>query len=354
MGPSITNSIGHLATTLSLAVGFKKLGLDSTESEFLVLSSGTPNPDYLQLWKEHVTLFDNGGGRGVSTLIEDTLWPWTQNVLFSETSRTAMFLDEALNLLHIEWERSQKAPLLKIQSSLIKTGDDFCESLNIDSAKPVVSVHIRTGPWGTEGARNGELRTYAKAIEHLLAEGFTVVKLGNAKTPPVLFEHGFIDLQLHGLEHSWLENYFLSKSAFAIVTSSGPMHMAWTFGVPILWTNTPNLNATIYYPNSLAIPKLIRSPKGQVLSIEELAESPFSNSDSDIQHLPDSRGNTGYTWVDNSESELLAATKEMIETLEAGIKLDRKQEKAGEMVMASGLSAVTPISRFFLGEHSNF
>lgn len=354
LGPSITSSIGHLATTLSLAVGFRDLGLDSSESEFLVLTSGAPNPDYLQLWEEHVTLFDNEVGQGVAALVEESLWPWTQNVLFSETSRPAMFLSEALNLLHVEWYRSKRDPLLNVPPAVTRAGDDFCERLNIRPDAPVVSIHVRDSPWGNEGARNGRLRAYTKAIKHLLAEGFTVVKLGNSKSGPVVSEPGFIDLRAKGYQHSWLENYFLAKSAFAIVTSSGPMHMAWTFGVPILWTNSPELNSTIFYPDSLVIPKLIRSPEGQVLSLEELAESRFANSDSDIYHIPDSKGATGYSWVDNSESEILAGTKEMIEILKTGMKLDRSQEQAGEMLIASGLKAFTPISRFFLREHSHF
>jgi len=354
IGPSITESIGHLASALSLAVGLRNLGLDSTENEYLVLSSGTPNPDYLQLWSEHVTLFDNGEGLGIGTLLEETLWPWTQSVLFSETSEGAMFLPEAKNLLHVEWERHQKGPLLSMQPEQIEAGDEFCKTLNVDPAAPLVTIHVRNGVWGVEGARNARFDSYAGAIEYLLSKGFTVVKLGNSTIGSVAFEHGFIDLQVHGHAHSWLENYFLAKSSFLIGTTSGPILMAWTFGVPILWTNAPDLNATIYYPNSLVVPKLVRSPRGRVLSLEELSDSRFSNSDADIQHLPDSRGATGYSWVDNSESMILAATKEMISNLALGTTLDRRQEQAREMILSSGLSACTPISQAFLREHSNF
>jgi putative glycosyltransferase (TIGR04372 family) len=236
----------------------------------------------------------------------------------------------------------------------IEAGDEFCKTISVDPAAPVVTIHVRNAPWGAEGARNARFDSYVRAIEYLLSKGFTVVKIGNSTIGPFAFEHGFIDLQNHGKAHSWLENYFLAKSSFLIGTNSGPILMPWTFGVPVLLTNTPNLNSTFYFPNSLVIPKLVRSPKGRVVSLEELSESPFSNAEGDIQHLPDSSGTTGYSWADNSERIILAATKEMISNLALGMKLDRRQEQAKEMVLASGHSACTPISQAFLREHSSF
>ena len=96
-----------------------------------------------------------------------------------------------------------------------------------------------------------------------------------------IYHPGVVDLTQEKDIPDWLIIYLIAKSRFMIATTSGPIGVAAALGIPILWTNMPDIGKAVFRTKSaLYVPKLVRRPSGDIVSLHETLDSPFGWSDS--------------------------------------------------------------------------
>ncbi|MCQ8782832.1 TIGR04372 family glycosyltransferase [Mangrovibrevibacter kandeliae] len=122
----------------------------------------------------------------------------------------------------------------------------FCAANGIDLSRPLVTMHVRDAGYhkiARQSFRDAAVESYRSAVEHLLASGYTVVRLGDVKMPPLSMDHP------HYFELPFMKGYdyvldpaLIARSRFMIGSQSGPCAFARVLGVPVL-----TVNAVLHY-----------------------------------------------------------------------------------------------------------
>ena len=167
----------------------------------------------------------------------------------------------------------------------------------IQDTKPAVGRDDRT--------RNARIESYLQAVDHLVARGYTVVRLGDPSMTP-LHHAGVVDLAASPARTNLLEIYCLLRSDFIIAGESAYVNLIYLTNTPILLVNvTEPISAYPVRAPGLFLPKTVVDKRtGRRLTSLDLLML-------DYQHrLRDTRR---YLYVDNSREEILEATREMLE-----------------------------------------
>ena len=181
----------------------------------------------------------------------------------------------------------------------------------------LVALHVRgpgfksivTGVNDAQGEalRNADIETYFEAIDHLVQEGFTIVRLGDPSMNP-LERPGVVDVAAGPVRSQELEVYCLERSEFLLGCDSGPHTVANLVNTPVLLVNAiDTINSYPIREGSLYIMKHIFNRNGgNELTVEEMLADEF------LRH---SRDPKSYQYMDNTSEEILKATKEMLAEL---------------------------------------
>jgi putative glycosyltransferase (TIGR04372 family) len=151
--------------------------------------------------------------------------------------------------------------------------------------------------------RNADVATYFPAIDHLVAAGVTVVRIGDASMTPVE-RTGVVDLATSPKREPLLEIDLLARSRFLLGSESGPYHVSYLFGTPTLIANATDVIGG--YPIrsfDRYLLKRVRWVKGGgLLDLDEMLS---------YRHYAQFRNTDYFQYQDNSPEEILAAVEEM-------------------------------------------
>ena len=147
-----------------------------------------------------------------------------------------------------------------------------------------------------------------------------------------------------------MDVFLCASCRFFIGTSSGPVTLPPTFGVPVLYTNCCGIGFSPPLGRALVLPKLFLSrSRNELLSFSQILAKPLGwtvriPEDGDIQLR------------DNSPDEIESATQEMIARLEAGDgafdERSELQSRFDHLRGEYGNHASTPIADSFAIKHS--
>jgi putative glycosyltransferase (TIGR04372 family) len=147
-----------------------------------------------------------------------------------------------------------------------------------------------------------------------------------------------------------MDVFLWAACKFFIGTSSGPVTVPASFGVPVLYTNCCGMGFSPALGRSLVLPKLFYSKSKQsMLTFDEILGSPLGWS----VRIPDD----DIEVQDNSPKEILAATEEMFALLDAGPaafdSLTELQADFSRRRDRYGRNASTAIAHSFIYSHQN-
>jgi len=309
IGRQIIGSIGHMSFGLALRARMSMLQENPVNS-YWVFAGHAANSAYLNYWKRYFQVLDLAAAEGAA--MEWSLWPIVESIQTVRTKTGPMDLVSAHNKFAIEWERRGLPPLLELLPDDRVRGDRFLRDRGIEPRDFVVTLHVRENGLDRPGyGRNARIDTYLPAIRKIVSMGGTVFRLGDASMTPLAMD-GVVDIAHIEAKPSWLDPYLIASSRFMVATTSGPIGVAPTFGVPLLWTNAPDVGKAVYHGHSLMLPKLARNPAGNVMTLAEMLGSPVGWNDAYLEPFADVTGNHGYAWVDNSPEDIEMGVDDMI------------------------------------------
>jgi putative glycosyltransferase (TIGR04372 family) len=190
--------------------------------------------------------------------------------------------------------------------------------MGVQANRPIVCIHVReSGYWGrfgdrTHSTKNADIRTYIPALRMLTANGYQVVRLGDATMRPIPNIKFVFDYARSECKSDYLDIYLLSHAAFLICTSSGPFAVASIFGTPLLATNWIPVHTLPFSPNDLVLLKKLRNRvTRKQLTFSQLLDLDYG----EYSYYNLERQNIEV--VDNTPREITAAATEMVERLSA-------------------------------------
>ncbi|WP_432738066.1 TIGR04372 family glycosyltransferase [Maridesulfovibrio sp. FT414] len=237
--------------------------------------------------------------------------------------------------------------------------------LGLSSVKPHVCLFGRDPAYlGTKNpehhdadmqeVRDMNINNLKPCAEFLLDEGYNVLRMGcEVKAPLEIMRDGFMDYSTSGKRSDFMDVYLTATCKFFVGIQSGLMHVPMVFRIPCVSVNVVRLEIIHFCsPEDLAIFKLLWSKsKKRILTVKEQLESgisrwrveQFANSDIEV--------------IDNTEDEILEATKEMHARVNGKWTTNEEdmelQKRFHSLFKPSYLNTkfVTPVSTYFLRKH---
>ena len=238
-----------------------------------------------------------------------------------------------------------------------KLGKDILNKLGIPNNAWYVICHVREPGWSGENLknsnqmlRNADPKTYYKAFNFIKEVGGYVVRVGNSNMKKLDKMENVIDYAHSNLRSDFMDVFLGATSKFCIVTSSGYSAIPASFGVPILHTNQLPISA-VFQCNlqDLYLPKIITKDQKK-LSIEQTYISNYITLTDD-----NSFKKFGLNFINNSEDEILHATKEMFKIVFENRSYDEENYEIKKQISNNfkkfNLHCKTNFSPYFIKKH---
>lgn len=161
--------------------------------------------------------------------------------------------------------------------------------------------------------RNADILTYKKAALFLANNGYFVIRMGKKVNKAFDLHHEkVIDYANSHFRSDFMDIYLSAHCYFFMTTLCGLDGIAHAFRRPILATNiTPNGYPFIGYPVKLfLLKKTIHKDTGQLLSIKQ--QSKIFRFEAVHEFIHKMLYDHSLKMIDNTEDEILEATKEML------------------------------------------
>lgn len=186
-------------------------------------------------------------------------------------------------------------------------------ALGIDPGRPIVTLHARESGYKvslglpervTDVMRNATIARYRPAVRWLLAEGFQVVRVGDATCSPLDVD-GAIDLARSPARTETLELWCVKQSRFFLVSDSGPYMAAILLNTPTLAVNVTALlgGDPLRSGDRYILKHVTESATSRPLTLGELLAP---------EYLINFRVPGRYTHHENTADEILAAVQDMV------------------------------------------
>jgi len=212
--------------------------------------------------------------------------------------------------------------------------------LGITDAKKIVTLHAREPGFHAQldyihgpknDTRNAHIETFFDAIDYLVGEGYTVVRVGDASMTPVV-RTGVIDLANASVSSRLVELWAIMHSEFFICCNSGPYCIAQVTNTPALMVNDndpagnyPTRRFDLYMPK-----RIVDRESGRIMSIAEtLEQAVYLDGRRALSSYNESQP---YEFIDNTSSEILDGVHEM-RALLAGDSLESPSQARYKQLM---------------------
>jgi len=344
LGSTFTQSIGHMAIGLSVRAKALLVNPGNSQPDSIILTNDSANWNYLQLWERYFRIIKLSDGE--IEILEKMYWPLFEDIATVDVDGQNYDLYEAHNhFTRLISTSDNQTPLLKLSEKNTIDGRQFIEKIGGDPDKKFITIHIRqSGSEGKTYGRNAIPETYLETIEHLSSLGFNVFRIGGDPRENFLEIPNYFDISKYASPSNIYDNYFLGGCSFMIGTTSGPLNVPQTFGIPTLATNAPDIARFIYLPQSLVLPKKVEI-EGRILTLSEMLNVGVGHLDGYLENFGEGR----MKWVDNSAQEILNATVEMIQ--KSYLALTNDQMRIRDQISEYGYDGNVIISQSFINHN---
>ena len=256
-------------------------------------------------------------------------------------------------------------PSFMLPRNIAENGMRFCKEQNIDINRPTILLANRepggivSGDKKSEikryGFRNTTIENYIPAIEYIAREN-NVIRIGKSNKKLNINIKSFYDLSTipESLDKTKLDFYFASLCSFFIGTTSGIYAISQIMRKPIVWTNTvPIGHYSCWSDWDISLFKILQEKRtGKLVSFKRTLQLKEGWG----QHAERFSGH--YKFIENTDDEILEATKEMQEQLRNRYPnkqtyLNRKIIRHYPINSDLYLKHRGTVSEYFLKKHQN-
>ncbi|WP_339850632.1 TIGR04372 family glycosyltransferase [uncultured Nisaea sp.] len=263
---------------------------------------------------------------------------------------TTGLIDDYIKALMRPGRRPRHFP---ISQEVTNATNNFLEALGISSTDRIIVLNVRDLNFLPEltvhGFRAADIATYKPAVEHLIEEGYKVLRIGVDDSIPLDLKHPhYREVWKEPGYSTLLDPGLIARADFGITCSSGPEAVFRVLGVPQLQVNGVLQCGMWMNERDKLLFKTYRKIDGhRIASYRELLDAHVAARRATAEAL----GECGYYIEDNTADEILAAVMEMQQALSnehAGDLTARKRFlEIGEnyhAVLAAGGEPVDPTS----------
>ena len=348
-----SNQIGHLGH-LDWYVKMSLLGLRDS-SRPVILADMTPNPCYLNYWRQHIPdiMVDDFAAECMAPYaryLEDGLVA----VLDANGVQKADYYYATQVAIQKQWEEESRPPLLTLSESDSERGwNCLANNFGVPNDAWFVSLHVRhdTVCYSSEGTRDAVVETYIPTIQSIVERGGWVIRMGDSTMPPLPTMKNVIDYPHTTYKCDWMDVFLWAKCRFFLGTNSGPAFIPPTFGVPVVVTNWSPLGIPDLFIDGLCIFKNYWSIHEQrYLSYPEVLNSSigFTNAPGHIEA-------NGIRLIENTPDEILDVVNEMLDRVSGILSYsddDNRLQKRFDQLQHKA-PGVGRIGKSFLRNHSH-
>lgn len=211
----------------------------------------------------------------------------------------------------IDWPKLFNTDLeLRLPDCCVQRCEKALSSLGAQQGK-YVCLHIRTpfykgtNDYENAGFRNSSPENYIEAIDFLISQGITVVRMGDPVPDILPQREGLIDYPNSAYKSDEMDLYLIQNCYFYWGTNSGIFDTALLFGTPLLLVNvTEFFCARPFKPADRFIYKHLKSKlENRVLSFRENFDGMWNDFISE------------YEWIENSSTDIKNAVEEMLQNM---------------------------------------
>ena len=348
IGSNILDSIGHTFAALSMRTLMKKFG-DAPVNDYFIIDSNNTKNDYSSHWSEYFPV--TKVPRMHQKVIENGLWPIYESVSTVRTNRGIIEHRELHNYYAKQTQKKHSRPLLKLQQEKLQEGYRILSSIGVKQSDWFVTLHVRDSGDIAYG-RNANVTSYLAAINFIISQGGKVIPIGTGSSTKLPKIPGLIDLSQVRKFTNWLDVFLISQSRMFICTTSGPQFVAYSFGVPMLWTNAPDIANTFYFPKSVLLPKLVIDSRNKLYSLNEMVSSQVGWIDGRIDSLSSKEGvKLGLQWKNNDPKDIVEGVKDFFEN--EFLEENDLQIKWNSVIKHVNSSGNTPVGPSFINRWGN-
>tara|TARA_E500000318_G_scaffold58380_1_gene54069 strand:- start:452 stop:1720 length:1269 start_codon:yes stop_codon:yes gene_type:complete len=227
---------------------------------------------------------------------------------------TTGLIDDYIKVLMSPGRRPRHFP---VSQEVTNATSNFLETLDISSSDRIVVLNVRDLNFLPElkvhAFRAADIATYKPAVEHLIENGYRVLRIGVNDSIPLGLDHPhYREVWKESGYSTLLDPGLIARAEFGITCSSGPEAVFRVLGVPQLQVNGVLQCGMWMNDRDKLLFKTYRKIEGRrVASYRELLGAHVAARRATAEAL----GEVGYFIEDNTADEILAAIMEMQEAL---------------------------------------
>lgn len=329
LGYEWVTQIGHLGM-IDTYLKMQRLGW-RPKANVVVFAPRTKvvNPAFLKLYRNHVVIVSDDN-------LVNALFPYQRHIGdtfngFINSNGTGEDWCEAGARAHIAWDEEGRGPLIGASPHIVANGFRWLEAHGYPKEGSwFVALHARSGGFyregfgSSQGHRNASVASYIPAIKAITRRGGWVVRMGDSAMVPLPPLPCVIDYAHSRMRQDWLDVFFWSQARFFLGTTSGPTNAVMALNTPALLVNCLSNYAQLWNNRTLFTLKPFWSrAERRYIPVSRFTREPMRGMIFNIEVL----ARQGIFPLNNSSDDILAATKEMLQHLDAGT-LPKQQDAA--------------------------
>ena len=175
------------------------------------------------------------------------------------------------------------APHVSFKAKEMEEGRKRLIEIGINPDKPYVCLIVRDGGhYKSKGETesqgyelfNFDIDTFIPAVQHLVDEGFQVIRMGSGFEKPISESvYGLIDYARSKFRSEFMDVYIAATCEFAVSTQTGPDAVCMLFRRPVLYVDVTSYSQ-FFFGSKLATWSPARLHKnGKILNLSEIVNS---------------------------------------------------------------------------------
>lgn len=231
-------------------------------------------------------------------------------------------IDDYIKALNAHGRRPRHFP---VSQEVTTATHAFLASLNISPSDKIVVLNVRDLNFlpslRIHAVRAANIETYKPAVEQLIEDGYRVLRIGVDGSIPLTLEHPhYREIWREPGYSTLLDPGIIACAHFGITCSSGPENIFRILGIPQLQVNgLLQCGMWMNEHDKLLFKTYRRTDNGRVANYRELLEAHVAAR----QITAESLGKCGFSIVNNTSDEILAAAIEMHRTLKGQYGVDQ-------------------------------
>jgi len=326
---NVPQHFGHACLEIDVFIKMGILGWRDNFRGVLLVQGSMANPHLMTAyWSKYIDVVTERNK--VLDLLPLQKWLFYDTFYLRTRDGSAAPCEIVAPKVEIEWQAQGRGPLLELSEFDFERGWNALEARGVPRGAWFVCVHAREPGYNNETQfsnptayyRNAQISSFQMAIEHIVASGGWVIRMGDPSMTPLPPLPNVIDYARSEMKSDWMDIFLCSQCRFFLGTLSGAINLPSIFGRPCATTNWITFRGLPNYPGDLFIMKNFWSDKEQrYLSWKEASQPPY------VCSMDDRLWELGLRMEDNSPEEIRDLAQEMLERTGGSLQYSAEDER---------------------------